>query len=259
MRSKTFHRLMAPSVAIMLAISPLALAGCKKGGDVPTSEDIDKAAKEEQGGADGVAQGGGGGGSGAPQDTGGGSSETVYDAEGNPVSGGSSTRTSANGQYSTNDFIEGSAIYNKATAEVTNQFQFSVDGIGSWEMVALKDEDGDVFAGEEIKPTTLVLTADNYGSITTDGKASNFGWKQYKDFPQLAMGDIEKQMTLTMELNDNGLLTVKQDVDGQVMLFQKASGSEQQQQQAEAPAQQEQVEQAPAVVSVGDEFQQQQQ
>lgn len=231
MLSHKLHKIIASSMALALVGTPIALVGCRgEQPDVPTAEDIDKAAIED--GGNGTSDGGSaGGGTVAPAPQG--SSEAEYDEDGNLIvptdsdgSASGSVQTSADGNYSTADFVEGSAIYGKQTATITNGFSFNADGIGTWEMIALKDENGYVYAGDEIKPTTLRMGANNLGTISTDGKESAFGWQQYKDFPQLALGDIGKQMTLTMELNDDGKLTIRQDADGQVMLFQKSGGAE---------------------------------
>lgn len=243
MLSNKLQKLIIPTVAIALMGAPIALAGCagKDNQDVPTSEDVDNAARSQKGSASSSNGGGGGGGS-----TGGKQGDldaTAYDADGNPIisteAGDIILRTSEDGNYSTSDFVLGSAIYGRKTAAITNDYQFVKDGIGTWEMVALKDVDGYVFAGSEIKPTSLTMTADNYGVLMVNGNESPFGWQQYKDFPQLALGDIGKQMTITMELNDDGMMTVRQDVDGQVMLFKKVSSGE----VAEQPAEQQPAEQ----------------
>lgn len=231
MLSHKLHMIIAPSMAISLMGMPLVLTGC--GGndsqDAPTTEDIEKAAREEQGGTAADASSGGGSGAAPAPEGGTQADEATYDENGNlvvPINDGGEEQTSADGSYATSDFTSGSAIYNQETVAITNQFQFVTDGIGTWEMVALKDSDGYVYAGGEINPTTMRIDANNTGVINANGTESAFGWQQYKDFPQLALGDIGKKMTLTMELNDNGMLTVRQDADGQMMLFQKASGAE---------------------------------
>lgn len=252
MLSDKIRMIVAPSIAIALVGAPVVLTGCNRGGqDVPTSDDVDNAARN-QGGSNASPDTTAGGGAGTTSNPGGGDSEeSSYDEDGNPIisteGGDIVVRTSEDGSYSTSDFIEGSAIYGRKVASVTNDYQFVKDGIGDWEMVALKDGDGYVFAGDEINSTTITLTADSYGTITVNGNPSAFGWQQYRDFPQLALGDIGKQMTITMELNDNGMLTVRQDADGQVMLFKKISSGQPVEQQPveQQPVDQQPVEQQP--------------
>lgn len=272
MISQKLHKVLAPSMAIALALAPLVMTGCGGSTDAPTDADMDAAAHNESSKKSDSASAGGGGGAGAPADggsEGGGDGSTAYDDEGNPIlqteAGDVVIRTSADGNYATNDFIEGSAIYGRKTASVTNDYQFVTDGIGTWELVALKDADGYVFSGDELKPGTLAMTPDNFGTITVNGEENAFGWQQYKDFPQLALGDIGKRMTLTMEINDDGMLTVRQDADGQVMLFRKTNDTDnavlqsaQQtvdmaQEPVDQAALQEQAAQTPEVVVFGDE------
>jgi len=274
MISQKLHKVLAPSVAIALALTPLVMTGCGGGPEAPTDADIEAAARDEASKKSNSSSAGGGGGAGstpAGSGTTGNASDggsTAYDDEGNPIlqteAGDVVIRTSADGNYATNDFVEGSAIYGKKTASITNDYQFVTDGIGTWELVALKDADGYVFSGDELKPGTLAMTSDNFGTITVNGEENAFGWRQYKDFPQLALGDIGKRMTLTMELNDDGMLTVRQDADGQVMLFKKTSDTDnsvlQSAQQTVDTAQatvdqaalQDQTSQTPEVVMFGD-------
>lgn len=258
MLSHRTHKVIALPMALALIGAPVVLAGCDNGGqDVPTAEDMDNAAREEQGAQ---TTSGSGGDAVAPATQG---DTEGQEGEGTPATQGETTtavQTSADGSYSTTDFVSGSSIYGRSTAAKTNDFQFVVDGIGTWEMVALKDDMGYVYAGDEINPTTLRMGENKLGTISVNGQDSQFGWQQYKDFPQLAMGDIGKRMTLTMELNDAGMLTVRQDADGQVMLFRKVGGQEtvtdmaaqQEQQPADQPIEQPQTEGIP-MTAFGDE------
>lgn len=259
--SDSLRKMVAPSMAMAIAVSPIALTACS-GNKTDAGDGSDVAVGTTDGN---TSQTTGGDTTVIISDDQDGATTSVVDENGNAVypteDGYATEKVSADGNYSTSDFVEGSAIYGRNTAAVTNQYQFVSYGIGTWEMVALKDGDGNIFAGEEINPTTLSMSADNLGVITTGDSTYPFGWQQYKDFPQLAMGDVGKHLTLTMEINDDGMLTVRQDADGQTMLFRKVSdeaatsqvvslaGQDQQAQQPEgAPADQTLATEAPVVI-----------
>lgn len=200
--------------AIAAASMSWALAGCAllgSGDDdyVPTTDDIIEARDEEArkaAGQDGQAQQQGGAA---------GTTDAAPQAQG----GGLQHTQSSDGQWSTDDFFEGSGIYNTSVAHVSNDYVFAEDAVGAWTMVALLDDQGQVMAGVDVSQTGLTIRADGTGIMVVDGAGMDVSWTQYKDFPQVAMGVIDNEYIVTMELNDSGRLTVRQDIDGQMMLY----------------------------------------
>lgn len=208
--------ILAPVVAAGLAFAMLPLAACSFGGGddaVPTEQDIEESAdsgktnkKKESGGQSGGSGGGGNTGNGSA-----GGSQEPAEAE-----------IITNTIYTPDDFMGQSGIYNSEITQVTNAFSFNVEGLGTWKLIGIMDENGKIYDGEAVDGnTTITLLEGGYGSFNQGESAKELVWTQYKDFPQLGMGNIDGHEVLTMEINNQMHLTAKQDTDGQIMLFEK--------------------------------------
>ena len=199
-----------------LAVAPIALTACEPQGEdqVDTSDgQTEKANKDEIAGRSGN-NGSDGVGSGSGSNSGSGGSES---------SGGSTSTTSDGASHSEDDFYGGSGMYRTTTMTKTNDYSFEKDGIGTWRLDAIMEGDGTILDGNSISAATLELREEGLGTFSTDAGNRAVGWAQYKDFPQMAMGTFDDTYVVTMELNDAGKLTVKQDVDGDIMLFTKTN------------------------------------
>lgn len=192
-----------------LAVAPLVLSAC---GGQPEDEQVDTGdGQTGKANRDEVGQGGSGSESGS-----GGSSEDS--------SGGSVTTSSdSEASHAEDDFYGGSGLYGTDVMQKTNDRSFDGDGIGTWRLEAIMEGDGTILDGNSISSATLELAEDGSGTFTTDTGERHVSWVQYKDFPQLAMATFDDAYVATMELNDAGKLTVKQDVDGDIMLFAKTN------------------------------------
>lgn len=209
--------ILAPVVAAGLAFAMLPLAACSFGGGddaVPTEQDIEESA--DSGKTNEKKQSGGqSGGSGGSENTGngsaGGSQEKPAEAE-----------IITNTIYTPDDFMGQSGIYNSDVTQITNAFSFNVEGIGTWKLIGVMDENGKIYDGAAVDAnTTITLLEGGYGSFNQGESSKELVWTQYKDFPQLGMGNIDGREVLTMEINNQMHLTAKQDTDGQIMLFEK--------------------------------------
>lgn len=201
-------------LGMALAVAPLALAACEPQTENNQADTGDgqtgKANKDEIGGRSGSNGSDGVGG----ESSGSGSST---------ASGGGTSTTSDGSSHSKDDFYGGSGLYGTNAMMQTNDYSFEKDGVGTWRLDALMEGDGTILDGNSISSATLELAKGGQGTLNTDAGDRTIIWSQYKDFPQMAMGTFDDTYVVTMEINDAGKLTVKQDVDGDIMLFTKTN------------------------------------
>ena len=103
-----------------------------------------------------------------------------------------------------------------------NDKVFEVDALGSWKLLGVLDANGTVTTAAERGPMALTFRGKG-GTVETEREKLPLTWSQDDETPQLAHGDFGDDVAdvVSMDLNDDGRLVVRQGAMGRVLLFAK--------------------------------------